>query len=40
MAGFGGGFDGFGGGDIEREFEQDRIGFGPQGYAVTVVLSN
>jgi hypothetical protein len=37
MAGFGGGF---GGGNIQREFEQERIGFGPQGYVVIVVLSD
>jgi hypothetical protein len=38
MAGFG--FGGFGGGNIQQEFEQERIGFGPQGYVVIFVLSD
>jgi hypothetical protein len=27
-------------GNIQQEFEQERIGFGPQGYVVIVVLSD
>ncbi len=39
--GFGGGnpYGGFGGGNMRQEYEQERIGFGPQGYVV-LILSN
>ncbi len=48
MAGYGyggfggvpGGFGGFGGANIQQGFEQERIGYGPQGYVVFVVLSD
>ena len=44
MAGYGyggfggGGYGGYGGGNIQQEFEQERIGYGPQGYVVVVVV--
>jgi hypothetical protein len=39
--GFGGAYGGYGGGIIQQEYEQERIGYGPQGYVVVVVvLSN
>jgi hypothetical protein len=38
--GFGGAPGGFGGGNIQQGFEQERIGYGPQGYVVFVVLSD
>ncbi len=36
--GFGGPFGGvpFGGGNVQQTFEQERIGYGPQGYVVFV----
>ncbi len=44
MAGYGyggfgyGGFGSpYGGGNIQRDFEQERIGFGPQGYVVVIL---
>ncbi len=44
MAGYGyGGFGvpmgGFGGGNMQQTFEQERIGYGPQGYVIRL-LSN
>jgi len=34
MAGYG--YGGFGGGNIQQEFEQERIGYGPQGYVFVI----
>jgi hypothetical protein len=34
MAGYGYGGFGGGGGNIRQEFEQERVGFGPQGYVL------
>jgi hypothetical protein len=36
--GFGGAYGGYGGGNIYQESEQERIGYGPQGYVVVVVF--
>jgi hypothetical protein len=37
MAGYGYGYGGFGG-NIYQQSEQERIGYGPQGYVIAVVF--
>ncbi len=37
--GFGGAYGGFGGANMQQTYEQERVGYGPQGYVV-VILSD